>query len=132
MFAAIHRVEQIVAAQEVFLTQFNAIVRDRHVVVSGVVAALAVLLAQTPPQVLSLPITPSALELFRARDFLTLSLVCPRVRLAKLSSEANAAVLAPKTVKARSSFLKPVIGDFLMRRCFLGTGKVTHPALNSP
>ncbi|MNC04389.1 hypothetical protein D3C75_518260 [compost metagenome] len=45
--AAAHRVEQIVAAQEVFLTQFNAVVRARHVVISGVVTALAVLLAQT-------------------------------------------------------------------------------------
>ncbi|MNI15382.1 hypothetical protein D3C73_686790 [compost metagenome] len=45
--ASAHRVEQIVAAQEIFLTQFNAVVRARHIVVSGVVAALGVLLAQT-------------------------------------------------------------------------------------
>lgn len=44
--AAAYRVEQIVAAQQVFLTQFNAIVRARHVVVGGVVATLAVLLTE--------------------------------------------------------------------------------------
>ncbi|MNF79643.1 hypothetical protein D3C84_618600 [compost metagenome] len=45
--AAAHRIEQIVAAQQVFLTQFNPIVRARHVVVGGVVTALTVLLPQT-------------------------------------------------------------------------------------
>jgi len=44
--AAAHRVEQVVAAEQIFLAQFNAIVRAGNVVVGGVVAALAVLLTE--------------------------------------------------------------------------------------
>ncbi|MCY1435923.1 hypothetical protein D3C76_1106550 [compost metagenome] len=69
---------------------------------------------------------------FRAWDFLILSLVCPRVRLAKLSSEAKAAVLALRTVNARSSFLNAVIASYLMFRCFLGTGQGYAPRPELP
>ncbi|MCS3837271.1 hypothetical protein HNR03_001869 [Pseudomonas sp. JAI111] len=80
--------------------QFNAIVRDRHVVV-------------------------------RVWDFLILSLVCPRVRLAKLSPLAKTVVLTPETVKAASSFLSEPLGISSCAISFWTLVKLTHTTLNA-
>jgi hypothetical protein len=51
-----------------------------------------------------------------------LSLVCPKVRLPKVSSDANAAELALKTVNARSKFLNPFMVELLVSYLFVGYG----------
>ncbi|MNM48320.1 hypothetical protein D3C81_593020 [compost metagenome] len=135
--AAPHRIEQIVATQEVFLTQFNPIVRARHIVVSGVVTALAVLLAQAhaPGIVLAdhaigvriVEVGVQRVGLFHLVAGLSKS-KAGKILIGGMRSNAG----AHHGESQKQFFECSHWGDSSCAICFRVWRKVTDPALNSP